>query len=67
MVRSSEARLHRAAFVAGVLGVVGLIAALGIQYRLFHFPGGPNSAVILKVAGIGLVIAGWIFGRNARR
>lgn len=67
LVRTTEARLQRASWVAGGLGAACLVAALAVQYRLVHFAVGPNSAVILKVAGVGLAIAGIIFGRNARR
>jgi hypothetical protein len=66
IVVSTEKRLRRASHVAFWLGALCLGAALATQYRLFGLPAVRDGALILKVTGISLMIAGWIFGRNAR-
>ncbi len=66
-VPSSEARLLRAARIAFAVGVSCLAFAVAARLRLFGLPPWRDAALIFRVAGIGLMIAGWIFGRAARR
>jgi hypothetical protein len=62
----SVSRFKRASTVATTLGAVALGAALLIQYKILPFDLGASGITILKVAGGGLVIAGFIFGRGAK-
>jgi hypothetical protein len=47
--------------------VIALLAALAVQFGLSPWRLSPHHAVVLKVAGIGLVIAGFVLGRTRAR
>ncbi len=63
----SVSRLQRASFLATVAGAAALALALAVQQRWLTMDLGPSGSTILKVAGGGLIIAGLIFGRAAKR
>jgi hypothetical protein len=62
-----EPRLRRAASTASTLGVVALLSALAIQYKILPADLGPNGPLVLKVLGGALIIAGFILGRGTKR
>jgi hypothetical protein len=64
---TSESKLLRAAKVASTLGVVLLLGALAIQYKVISVDLGPSGPLVMKIAGVGLIIAGFVFGRGAKR
>jgi hypothetical protein len=64
--KSPETQLKRAARIATSLGVLAVLAALAIQYKILPSDLGSNGVLVLKVAGGALVIAGFIFGRGPR-
>jgi hypothetical protein len=64
---SSESRLMRAAKIASTLGVALLLAALAIQFKVISIDVGANGSLVMKIAGVGLIIAGFVFGRGAKR
>lgn len=65
--QTSESRLLRAAKVASTLGVALLLAALAIQFKVISIDVGANGSLVMKIAGVGLIIAGFVFGRGAKR
>jgi hypothetical protein len=62
-----EGRLRRVSQVVTWLGIVALVAALAVQVGLLPLGMGPRGVMILKVAAVGMVIAGFVFGRGPRR
>ena len=65
--QTSESRLLRAAKVASTLGVALLLGALAIQFKIVSIDLGPSGSLVMKIAGVGLIIAGFVFGRGAKR
>ena len=64
-----DERLRRASTVATSLGVLVLAAALGLQFFAPRTLAdlGQGGSLALRIAGVGLVIAGWVLGRARRR
>ncbi len=56
-------RLARAAGIATALGVLAVGVAIAAQLRIVPLALPPQVTAALRVAGIGLVIAGFVLGR----
>ncbi len=64
---AAEPRLQRLSRAVTVAGAVSLLLAVAVQFKILSVDLGSNGANVLKVAGIGLLIAGFVFGRAAKR
>jgi len=65
--RPPETRLQRLSRSTTIVGAAALLVALAAQQKWVSLDLGAHGSTILKVAGVGMIIAGLIFGRAAKR